>query len=98
VWNATTSNVDELAHKIEVLHRHCDTVGRDPADIRLTAALFTNPFDDVDAYLRTAEHYAELGIEQINVGPLPGDPDPVGFIKRLGDEVIPKLCDMRRPR
>ncbi|HYZ69928.1 MAG TPA: LLM class F420-dependent oxidoreductase, partial [Mycobacterium sp.] len=98
VWNATTSNVDELAHKIEVLHRHCDTVGRDPADIRLTAALFTNPFDDVDAYLGTAQRFAELGIEQINAGPLPGHPDPVGFIKRLGDEIIPRLADMRRPR
>ena len=98
VWNATTSIADELAHKIDVLHRHCEAVGRDPADIRLTAALFTNPFDDVDAYLRTAERFAELGIDQINVGPLPGNPDPVGFVKRLGDEVIPRLADIRRPR
>jgi alkanesulfonate monooxygenase SsuD/methylene tetrahydromethanopterin reductase-like flavin-dependent oxidoreductase (luciferase family) len=98
VWNATTAIADELAHKIDVLHRHCDAVGRDPADIRLTAALFTNPLDDVDAYLKTAERFAELGIDQINVGPLPGDPDPVGFIKRLGDEVIPRLADMPRPR
>jgi hypothetical protein len=43
VWNATTSIADELAHKIDVLHRHCKAVGLDPADIRLTAALFTNP-------------------------------------------------------
>jgi F420-dependent oxidoreductase-like protein len=43
VWNATTAIADELAHKIDVLHRHCDAVGRDPADIRLTAALFHEP-------------------------------------------------------
>jgi F420-dependent oxidoreductase-like protein len=30
VWNATTSIADELAHKIDVLHRHCEAVGRDP--------------------------------------------------------------------
>jgi F420-dependent oxidoreductase-like protein len=91
VWNATTSDADELAHKIDVLHRHCEAVGRDPADIRKTAALFTNPFDDVDGWLGSAQRYVELGIEQINVGPLPGDPDPVGFIKRVGDEIIPRL-------
>ena len=53
----------------------------------MTAALFDDPFDDVDACLRKAERYAELGIDLINVGPLPGDPDPIGFVKRLGDEV-----------
>jgi len=93
VWNATTSNAAELAHKIVVLNRHCETVGRDPADIRLTAALFTNPFDNVDAWLKNAESYAELGIVQVNAGPLPGDPDPVGFIKRLGDDIIPRLTE-----
>jgi F420-dependent oxidoreductase-like protein len=94
VWNATASGVEELAHKIEVLHRHCETVGRDPAEIRLTAALFNNPFDDVDAYLATAESYAKLGVDQINAGPVPFEPDPVGFIKRLGDEVIPRLAQI----
>ena len=28
----------------------------------------------------------------------PGDPDPVGWVKRLGDEVIPRLADMPRPQ
>ena len=92
VWNSTAATIDELAHKIEVLRTHCAAVGRDFADIRLTAANFTDPFGDVDGYLRTAERYAELGIEQINAGPLPGDPDPVGFIKRLGDDVIPRFA------
>lgn len=94
MWNATASGVEELAHKIEVLHRHCETVGRDPAEIRLTAALFNNPFDDVDAYVAAAESYAKLGVDQINAGPVPFEPDPVGFIKRLGDEVIPRLAQI----
>jgi F420-dependent oxidoreductase-like protein len=94
VWNSTAATVDELAHKIDVLRGHCDAVGRDMADIRLTAAHFTNPFDDVDGYLKTAERYAELGIVQINAGPLPGDPDPVGFIRRLGDDVIPRFASV----
>jgi F420-dependent oxidoreductase-like protein len=31
-----TGNVDTLARKIKVLHRHCDEVGRDPAEIGVT--------------------------------------------------------------
>jgi F420-dependent oxidoreductase-like protein len=98
VWNSMASSAEELEHKINVLRRHCDAAGRDPADIRLTAALFSNPFDDADAYLKTAGRFAELGVDQINVGPLPGDPDPVGFVKRLGDEIIPRLAEMPGPR
>ena len=90
VWNSPSS-ADELAHKIEVLNRHCDTVGRNPSEIRLTAGLFGDPFDDIDSYLRTAERYAQLGIDLVNIGPLPGTPDPAGFVNRLGDQVIAKL-------
>jgi F420-dependent oxidoreductase-like protein len=91
VWNSTAS-IDELPHKLDVLRRHCDAVGRDFADIRLTAGLFTDPFGDVDDYLRNVDQLADLGFDLINVGPLPGNPDPVGFVKRLGDEVIPRLA------
>jgi alkanesulfonate monooxygenase SsuD/methylene tetrahydromethanopterin reductase-like flavin-dependent oxidoreductase (luciferase family) len=35
-WNAMGS-VEMLRHKVEVLHRHCDEVGRDPAEIEFTA-------------------------------------------------------------
>ncbi|MGI8872646.1 MAG: LLM class flavin-dependent oxidoreductase [Candidatus Limnocylindria bacterium] len=35
MWNAMGS-VETLRHKTEVLLRHCDDVGRDPADIELT--------------------------------------------------------------
>ena len=37
----------------------------------------------------TLARYAGLGIEMINVGPVPGNPDPVGFIRRLGDQLTP---------
>jgi hypothetical protein len=91
VWNGT-STIDELPHKLDVLRRHCDAVGRDFADIRLTAGVFDDPFADVDDYLRTLDRYAALGVDLINSGPLPGNPDPVGWVKRLGDEVIPRLA------
>jgi alkanesulfonate monooxygenase SsuD/methylene tetrahydromethanopterin reductase-like flavin-dependent oxidoreductase (luciferase family) len=96
IWNSTMTDVDELEHKIEVLNRHCDTVGRDPGEIRKTAGglLPVDPFENTDEYLKTVESYAALGIEMINIGPLPGNPDPVGFVRRFGDELIPRLSEI----
>ena len=94
VWNTTVSDIDELQHKIDVLDRHCEAVGRDPAEIRKTVGLFADPFADPDGYLTTVERYARLGVEMINVGPVPGTADAVGFVRRLGDELVPKLADI----
>ncbi len=35
MWNAM-GDVEVLRHKLDVLHRHCDDAGRDPAEIELT--------------------------------------------------------------
>jgi F420-dependent oxidoreductase-like protein len=95
IWNSTVPEVDGLKHKIDVLNRHCDTVGRDPGEIRKTVGLLVvDPFEDIDGYLKTAERYAKLGVDMINAGPVPGNPDPVGFIRRLGDELIPRLLEI----
>jgi F420-dependent oxidoreductase-like protein len=94
IWNTTTTEVDELEHKIDVLNRHCAAVGRDPGEIRKTVGFLVDPFEDTDGYLKTTERFAELGVEMINVGPFPGTPDPVGFIRRLGDELIPRLAQI----
>ncbi|MGV0038117.1 LLM class F420-dependent oxidoreductase [Mycobacterium colombiense] len=94
VWNSTVTEVDAIKHKIEVLNRHCDAVGRDPGEIRKTVGYFVDPFEDLDGYFRTVEGYADLGVELVNAGPFPGNPDPVGFIRRLGDDVIPRLAEI----
>jgi alkanesulfonate monooxygenase SsuD/methylene tetrahydromethanopterin reductase-like flavin-dependent oxidoreductase (luciferase family) len=93
VWTSTASTVDELKHKSDALNRHCDTVGRNPAEIRKTAGLFfRDPFDELDDYLKTLEAYAELGVQLVHVGVMPGNPDPVGFVRRLADELAPRLA------
>ena len=94
VWNTTDSELDVLTHKIDVLPRHCDTVGRDVAEIRKTVGLFADPFADVDGYLKTLERFAELGVETINIGPVPGTLDPEGFVKHFGDELMPKVAQI----
>jgi F420-dependent oxidoreductase-like protein len=94
VWNSTDSEIDVLTHKLDVLRRHCDTVGRDVADIRKTVGFFEDPFADVDGYLKKLERLAELGVDMINTGPVPGSPDPAGFVKRFGDEVMPRMSEI----
>lgn len=94
VWNSTDSEIDVLAHKLDVLRRHCDTVGRDVADIRKTVGFFEDPFADVEGYLKKLERLAEVGVDMINTGPVPGSPDPAGFVKRFGDEVMPRMSEI----
>ncbi len=94
IWNTTTMDPDVAAHKVDVLNRHCDDVGRDPATIRKTVGLFIDPFSGDGAFFRTAEKFAALGFDLANVGPYPGDPDPVGYARRLGDEVVPRLAEL----
>ncbi|OBJ37790.1 LLM class F420-dependent oxidoreductase [Mycobacterium colombiense] len=96
IWNSMSNDVGELEHKIEVLNRHCEAVGRDPGEVRKTSGGLAgaDPFDDTDEFLKTVERYAALGVDMINIGPMPGNPDPVGFVRRLGDEVIPRLAEI----
>lgn len=94
IWNSTDSDIDILAHKLDVLTRHCEAVGRDVGDIRKTVGFFEDPFSDVDGYLRKLEQLARLGVDMINTGPVPGSPDPAGFVKRFGDEVMPRMSEI----
>ncbi|OBJ16424.1 LLM class F420-dependent oxidoreductase [Mycobacterium colombiense] len=96
IWNSMSNDVGELEHKIDVLNRHCEAVGRDPGEVRKTSGGLAgaDPFDDTDEFLKTVERYAALGVDMINIGPMPGNPDPVGFVRRLGDEVIPRLAEI----
>ncbi len=83
---------EELRHKLEVLDGHCADLGRDPSDVRRTVVDGSFPFDDLDGFLRRMEEYVGLGIDQIWVTP-PAD-DPVGFVGRLCEEVLPRLRDL----
>lgn len=97
IWNrnGTVLQPEDLKRKIEVLHRHCDELGRDPEQILKTVGLFApDPFADLDNYLKTVEYCAGLGYNLVHTGPLPGNPDPVGFVRRLGDELAPRLAQI----
>jgi F420-dependent oxidoreductase-like protein len=65
----------EVAHKIDVLRGHCESVGRDPNEIEITA-MFRNlpPAPSVDDVVRSAEAFAEIGVSTLVTGATPEDP------------------------
>jgi F420-dependent oxidoreductase-like protein len=82
----------EVAHKIDVLNRHCEAEGRDPAEISKTIIGGLDPVADVDGFLKTMAEYSALGIDQVWAGP-PG-PGPVEWVTRACTEVVPRLADI----
>ena len=78
-----------VAHKLEVLDRHCDAESRDPAAIERTIIFGADPLADVDGFLAAMEGYASLGIGQVWVSP--GGPDPAGWVADVTERVVPRL-------
>jgi alkanesulfonate monooxygenase SsuD/methylene tetrahydromethanopterin reductase-like flavin-dependent oxidoreductase (luciferase family) len=81
-----------VAHKIDVLARHCEAEGRDPAEIEKTIVWGTDPLDDVDAFLAGMEQYAKLGVEKVWLGP--NVPDPAGWTARVTEALVPRLAEL----
>jgi F420-dependent oxidoreductase-like protein len=69
--NLFETTPDEVAHKLDVLRGHCDAVGRDHAEIRVTLVMGGTQLleGDVDAFVAAAKPYADLGVESVIVTP-----------------------------
>jgi hypothetical protein len=50
---------------------------------------------DLDGFLHTAERYAALGIDLIDIMPPEDTTDPVAFASRMGGHVIPRVAQLR---
>jgi len=84
---------EEIAHKLDVLRRHCDDVGRDYDEIAKTmVGTLNRPLDDVAGWLTSMQGYADLGISQIWVGP--DAADPVGWTEQMAEQVVPRLAEI----
>jgi F420-dependent oxidoreductase-like protein len=66
---------DEVAHKVDVLRRHCDAVGRDPNEIEVTALFRDIPEGGSrDEVVRGAESLAKVGVSTVVTGAIGDDP------------------------
>jgi F420-dependent oxidoreductase-like protein len=87
--NFRAEDIDEVAHKLDVLRAHCDAEGRDYESIRKTAVYATlhAVLGDTDKFLSDARQYAALGITHLDVLP---DREPVEFVERMA-KLVPTL-------
>jgi F420-dependent oxidoreductase-like protein len=88
--NLFAGPVEDLRHKLDVLRRHCDDVGRDYDEIAKTVVgTLVRPLDDLDGWLALMEEYAAIGVSQMWVGP--DAADPVGWTEQMCAKVLPRL-------
>jgi len=78
--------------KLEVLAGHCANEGTDVGRIRKTI-LWAAPMDPTTAagaadFVEQMKGYADIGIVEVHVMPFA---DPVGFIRGLGEHVVPAI-------
>jgi F420-dependent oxidoreductase-like protein len=65
-WNIPGATPEVLAHKIEVLHRHCADVGRDPAEIEVSVQV--RAAGGPAAVADTAAALVQAGAQHVIVG------------------------------
>jgi F420-dependent oxidoreductase-like protein len=82
-------DVEVVAHKVEVLRGHCEQVGRDPADIEVTALAMVAEDAGADDILRQAEAFAGAGVHAIVIRST--GPDPVRWLQETWAPVVPRL-------
>ena len=95
--NLFGSSPAEVAHKLDVLRRHCDDVGRDEAEIRKTI-IYQGPTlanGDVDGFVTAMADYAKLGIDTVIVGPQGSR--PADWIADACAAAVPRLAELPTP-
>ncbi|CAM9496175.1 unnamed protein product [Discosporangium mesarthrocarpum] len=87
-WFAPTASPDQLAPLLDELAAACETVGRDRAEIEVTAMWFPNPED-----LSDVDRYTELGVSRL-ITPLPAivKGNPIESLEAFGENVVAKLA------
>ncbi len=93
--NLFAGSTEEIGHKLDVLHRHCADVGRDPAEIRVTMLHGAEDLvhGDVDGFVREMTGYAALGVETVIVR-TPPDVGVPEWIATMLAPAVPRLAEL----
>jgi F420-dependent oxidoreductase-like protein len=79
-----------IAHKLDVLRRHCDEVGRDAAQIEVTALINVDDYADPDTILAEADALAAVGVQTVMARST--TPEPAKWLEEVWGPVIPRLA------
>ena len=92
VFAGPDTGPQEVAHKLAVLREWCDQEGRPYDEIRRTV-LWNGPVGgqpaEAAAFVEQVRGLADVGVQEVHVMPLQGDPE--GFVRALGERVVPQL-------
>jgi F420-dependent oxidoreductase-like protein len=88
--NLFASSADEVAHKLDVLRRHCETEEREYETITKTMLSRSDP-SDIDGVVDELRDFAKLGIDKVIFVP---NGDPVAFTQGLGGELAARLEEL----
>lgn len=88
VWNYAGGPLEAAVHKVEVLEQHCQDVGRDPAEIRLSVQLRYGG-DDLDLLLRELESFCRAGFTELIV--IVAEPDSLRKAEVVARDVLPRF-------
>lgn len=83
-----------MAHKLEVLRRHCDDVGTDYNAIEKTVIAIGDLVGCLEDVMREMEAYAALGATLVTTGPRAPREDPVAWTTTAVEQVVPRLADI----
>jgi F420-dependent oxidoreductase-like protein len=88
--NLFPTSPEELQHKLDVLARHCEDVGRDRSEIRNTTIGRVSPETSVDEFVATMAPYAKLGVEHVQLGLITDE--PARLVESTIAELVPRLA------
>jgi F420-dependent oxidoreductase-like protein len=90
--NLFATSPDEVRHKLDVLVRHCEELGRDPSEITNTTSTRIRPDVDVDEFVTTMAEYAKLGIQHVQVSLVTDE--PARLVEQTVAPLVPRLKEL----
>jgi len=84
IWNHGGVDVEVFKHKVEVLHRHCETIGRDPNEIELSVQARID-YADISGSLAVLQPMIEAGATHFIL--MCSYPYPDGIVATLAEEI-----------
>jgi F420-dependent oxidoreductase-like protein len=85
-----------VAHKVDVLKRHCDAIGRDPNEVEVTTNIGAHADIESDEILRRLEELASVGVSTVMAGSV-GD-DPARHLTERWAPVMKRIADIEPTR
>jgi len=80
----------DVAHKLDVLRGHCESLGRDYDEIEKTVIAQIDPSADIDTTLGQLRGFADLGIQHVHTS-IP-QVSTIRPLEILGEKVIPEIA------